>query len=45
MTPVVGGQRQADAVSFDVLNVFDLIPHNLLLLKLRPFVFSDGYVS
>jgi hypothetical protein len=45
MTPLVRGQRQADVLCFDLSNVFDLVPHNLLLRKLSSFVISDGYVS
>jgi hypothetical protein len=45
MSPVVHGQRQADAVYFHPSNASDLVPHNMLLHKLSIFGLLDGYVS
>jgi hypothetical protein len=45
MTPVVRCQRQADVVYFGLSNVFDPVPHNVLLRKLSYLGFSDAYVS
>jgi hypothetical protein len=44
LTPVFRGQRQADAIYFDLSNAFDLL-HNMLLHELGSFGFSDAYVS
>jgi hypothetical protein len=44
MTLALCGQRQVDAICFDLSNAFDLLPRNLLLHKLSYFGFSDGYV-
>jgi hypothetical protein len=44
-TSVVHGQRQANALYFNLSNVFDLVQMNLLLHKFSSFGFTDGYFS
>jgi hypothetical protein len=43
--PLVGSQRQADTIYFDLSNAFELDPHSLLLHKLSDFGLSGGYVN
>jgi hypothetical protein len=45
ISPLVGSQRQADAIYFDLSNAFELVPHSLLLRKLSAFGLSSGCVS
>jgi hypothetical protein len=45
ISPLVGSQRQSDAIYFDVSNVFDRFPHSLLLRKLSVLGISGSYVN
>jgi hypothetical protein len=45
MNPDARSQHQAYAVYSDLSIAPDLVPHNLLLLQLSSFAFSDGYAS
>jgi hypothetical protein len=40
---LVGSQRQADAIYFDLSIAFGLVPHSLLTYKLGAFGLSGGY--
>jgi hypothetical protein len=45
ITLLVGSERQADAINFDVTSAFDLVLHVLLFYKLSALGFSDGSVN
>jgi hypothetical protein len=45
IVPLVGSQRQAHDIYFDLSNWFYPVPHSLLLQKLSAFGLSGGYVN